>query len=68
LVILLRKMLVVSVGAVAYSKPLFAATATVIVLFVSYVMHKAYEPYRKANTDASELLLPLPTKLKCVGR
>jgi hypothetical protein len=31
-------------------------------------MHKAYEPYRKANTDASELLLPLPTKLKCVGR
>ena len=46
MVILARKFFVVSIGALVYGQPRFAAIITTISLFMAFVMHKAYSPYR----------------------
>ncbi len=66
LVILSRKFVVVIIGGLVYGEPKFAAVFTAISLFVAFVLHKAYSPYRTSTdplaalgaSGASELRLP----------
>ena len=46
LVILARKFFVVAIGALVYGQPKFAAVITAVSLFIAFVLHKAYNPYR----------------------
>ena len=49
LVILARKFVVVSIGALVSNEPQFAAVITTVSLFVAYVLQVAYNPYRTSN-------------------
>jgi hypothetical protein len=74
LVILIRKFTVVVIGALIYGKPQFAAVITTVSLFVAFVLHKSYNPYRTSSAledlPTGEALLssiaPKKSKLKCV--
>ncbi len=36
-------------GALIYGKPQFAAVITTVSLFIAFVLHKAYNPYRTSS-------------------
>ena len=69
LVILARKFLVVIIGALVSGQPRFAAVITTVSLFVSFVLQKAYTPYRVSSGADSILGAPPGSgklRLRCV--
>jgi hypothetical protein len=74
LVILVRKFVVVIIGALVYRKAKFAAIITAVSLFVAFVLHKAYSPYRSGSAlsdipggDTLLNMAPKKSKLKSVA-